>query len=447
MQKPDCSIVKANIIKIIDFFVYICYNLQYGFKVIAKYLGRRFALLQNLGYLLEKPKQVAYVDMTERFINARAEYILNFTNNIIRLTLEGKTYYFREAKPHAKSLKDCVMGGVKAFFEEVANDDKLCQRVLDSLAMPQNMHKITNIGSKEKHGSNFNKYLTSGDETCLGFCKAESEQEKKVLRSLAFYLYGEIYAHEWNCRVKSGQLQTFTVIRTLGVYAIARLLDIGEIIAGSQFVKISVNGHTKYGVLSSSAEGNCRTDVVYKERIKRLTPQLLRSFTDLNILDFISCDTDHRVGNYNVVEDENGAYVCVISYDNDSPPTFRNPFLRVRNPMSYSPLIAKNGCVNRVGISKKTADALLKIDRQKINDALSEYLDRLQISGVWSRIKKLQKAVRKTVDKNPEFLIAKEDWGELHVKAELSGAYGKTYMCSFVSEVYFESGLHDFDTL
>ncbi|MBO5223662.1 MAG: hypothetical protein J6C23_04030 [Clostridia bacterium] len=400
-------------------------------------------MFEKLGYMLEKPKQIGYIDMTDRFVGAQTEYILNFTNNIIKITQNGETYYFREAKPHCSSLKECVISGVKSFFSEVIVNPELEKKVLTELKSSANMRKIINIGSKEKHGSNFNKYLTSGDEKYIGFFTADSADEKKTLRALAFYLYGEINSHNWNVRVKSGDLQTYTAIRTLGVTALADLLGIGEVVSGSKFVKICINGRIKYGVLENNAQGSAKTDVACEDRMKRITPAFLRSITNLNVLDFISCDTDHRVGNYHVV-DEKDEYVCVISYDNDSPPTFRVPFLRVVNPMNYSKLITKNGLVNRVAIDKDLAKTVLDIDRKKLR-VLDEFLSPIQVFLVLGRIKKLKKAILKTVNSRNVFLLEKDEWTKEHVSEDLCGRYGKTYLCSFVTDVYYKDGLHEFD--
>jgi hypothetical protein len=151
------------------------------------------------------------------------------------------------------------------------------------------------------------------------------------------------------------------------------------------------------------------------------------------------------VGNYNVESDENGAYVRVVSYDNDSPSTFSSFPLVAKSIVNCSPFIDKNGLVNRVGMDRKFAKILLETDDKSVKDALRNYLSPLQTSCVCKRIIKLKKAIEKTVKANSNFL--KDDWNEFDLKEDLSGKNGKTYLYAFVNDSYFESGFHDFDTL
>lgn len=403
--------------------------------------------MKSLGFILEKPKQISYEDMTEAFSDVKTEFILNFTNNLIKITKGEEVFYFKEAKPHASTLEESIKTGVKDFFEEVVKDKEIEKKVCDSLALPSNMRRLMRLGTKNEDGTNFNKYLTSGDEKHLGFYTAQTEEEKKALRALSFYLYGEICAYKWNGRLRKGQLQTFTAVRTLGVIALSKTLGLQDIIADAKFVKIRLFNKEKYGILARHVQGGGQTDVPCNERKKRITPSLLHHLNSLSILDAISGDNDHRVGNYNVICDENGAYVCVISYDNDSPSTFLPTPFFAKSIMNCSHIIAKNGQINRVALDKNLALSVLGIYKKTLKTTLCDYLSSLQIFCVWQRVKRLKKAIAKTIKAREDFVKENNEWNEALLSKELSGAYGKTYLVSFVSDGYFESGLHDFDTL
>lgn len=406
-------------------------------------MGRIGLLRQALIYGMEKPKQPSFVDMTEQFSGAKTEYILNFTSNIIKITNDGKTYYFKESKRREKNLKECVLSGVKSFFCEVERNSIFESKVLNHLKIHKNLKKLINLGQKDKKGSNFNRYLLTQDEKWIGLDIVESEEERRIIRLLAFYLYGEINAYIWNFGVKRGRLQTFSANRTLGVTAIAKLIHVEDLLTSAKFVKITLNGIEKYGILSEEAEGSAKVEVSYEERMKNVTPSFVRALNNLNLLDVLTGDNDHRVGNYNVIGEEK--YISVKSYDNDGPSCFSlTARVNTKNQVGCSPFLTRKGEINRAHFDREVANALLSIRREDIG-VLRTNFTRLQVYGLWKRIKKVQKAIEKTVKQRAEFLLTEGEWTERLAYQDVLAEYGKTYLKSFLTEGYYECGLHQFD--
>ena len=403
--------------------------------------------LKTLHYRTETPKQLSFLDYTDRFVGADAEYILNFTSNVIKITKDGKSYFFKEAKERRSSLRECVYNAVECFFDEIADSRDLKKKTLEALKIKRCFNRLVGMGYKDVKGDRFNRYLITGDESWLGLPSPADEAERATLRKLVFYIYGEVENWFYNINLKKGQLQTYSAVRALGTQELARMLGIDSLIPRSDFVKIELLGKVRYGVLSEEAAGDTLTSVTPSERAHSVTPELLRALTNLNLLDALTGDNDHRIGNYHVAKNELRKYYAVFSFDNDSPDTFKlSSSVRRSNLIGCSPFVGKDGLINRAHFDADAATALLQIKKADLKARLP-YLGMMQQSFLWGRVRKIQNAITKTVGSRGDFLVSPTDWRMEHVNSDLSPRYGKTYLASLLSDCYFESGLHDFDTL
>lgn len=403
--------------------------------------------LQSLRFRAEAPRQLPFHDQAESFARAKTEYLINHTSNVIKISQDGTHYFFKEAKRRPRSLRDCVDQSIDCFFEEIVHNPSLKDRTLASLQCKTHFNRLVRMGSKSVRTHRLHRYLTDGNEALLGLPAPDSEQEKAQLRMLVFYLYGELQNWFCNAGVKAGELQTFCAVRALGTQELARLLGLEELIVRCDFVKIELSGKVRYGVLSQQAAGEPLTDCPCEQRARSMTPQLLRALTNLNLLDVLSHDNDHRVGNYFVLANDASEYCAVLSYDNDSPDTFgMSCSVRFSNLLGCSPFLDGKGMINRPFLDQKAAQALLHLEKSHLK-ALSPYLGRLQLCALWLRIRQVKKAIIKTQASRPDLLLEQDQWGHEQIRQELSGKYGKTYLASLLTDCYYETGLHEFDTL
>ena len=405
----------------------------------------RFSTL--LRYKLVKPKQLSFSDYTDRFIEAKIEYLLNFSSNVIKITDGVKRYYFKEAKPHAASRSACVFGSVASFFEDIVQNSELETKVTQALRKRANLHKLVNMGNKNNPRDRFHRYLLTGDTEHLGLPSPTNDVDKAQLRRLVFYLYSELQNWTYNAGLRAGELETFGAVRALATQEIARLIGVDYLLPKCEPVKIELGGKWRYGVLSEEAEGDIETSTPCYLRARHITPELLHALTDLNLLDAITHDDDHRVGNYNIISNSSGDYVTVRSYDNDGPSAFSlSGNVRASNIIGCSGFVGKRGLVNRLHIGKEAASALLAIDCSRLAP-LGQYLGKPELWFLGLRIRRIKQAIRKTLSARSDFLISQGEWLPEHIKADLSPGCGKTYLASLLSECYYETGLHDFDTL
>ena len=401
----------------------------------------------TLRYHLQAPSRLTFLDLTDRFADAECEYILNYTSNVIKISENGVQYFFKEARVREKRLDTYIFKSVDTFFDEIATSPSLKRRVLDSLGKRKNLRRLVNMGYKNARGDRLHRYLVCGNEAILGLPKPMTESDRREIRLFVFYMYGEIQNWFYNVDVKAGQLQTFSAVRALATQELARLLGLSELIVRCDFVKLCLNGRIKYGVLSERASGDTLTSLPYSERARLVTPHLLRSLTNLNLIDVISGDNDHRVGNYHVDMSAPSDASCVRSYDNDSPDSFGClASIRGRNIIGCSSFLDRAGRVNRAHLDKAPTLALLSIKKEQLL-RFSPYLSSVSRRFLWLRICRARRAILKTLHLREDFLLDRDEWKEDHIKLDLSSKYGKTYLKSLLSECYYETGKHEFDTL
>lgn len=400
------------------------------------------ALCLRLQHLFYLPKQLKAEPFGCSAITG-TEYILNCTNNVIKITADGKTLYFKEAV-RRNSLKKHIAARTHEFFTRICPNAELERKICAGLSGRASFRRLINMGDKTEAGSPLNSYLQHGDERVLGLPPAEAE-EKDAVRKFVFYIHGEITDHFNNTGVKKGRIQTFLAVRALAAAELAEMLGLGRLIPATAYVKLTLNGEEKYGVIQEEAAGENAAGIPYGERRVRTTPQLLRELTDLNVLDALTRDSDHRADNYMTVSDGERKYTGVCSFDNDGGNAFfPSASLRIRHCTGCSDIVGRDGKINRPHLSRELSAAVLGLKFRDIKK-LERYLTFSQIFCLWQRVSKLKRAIRRTVGTYPHFLLDSEEWSEEHIDEELTGKYGKTYLISFLSDCFYPGGRHPFD--
>ena len=392
-------------------------------KNLLRRVNRHFVIQY---YRLCTPKQIGTAAPLGDFDASHAEYILNYTNNVLKLRRGGEEFYFKEARLRAP-LKEYLLSCIDDFFDFYPNDS-VKRRVAESLAKRRNVKRIYNMGYRLQEGSPFNRYVLTGDETVLGLPPFEGE-EKELVRKLVFFLFGAVTNYDYNMGVKRGRRQTFLAVRALATQEIAGMLGLSAMVPRAVYGKLLLNGREKEGVLTEKAAGADVSVLPPAARQKGVTPALLKALTDLNFLDAVCGDNDHRVDNYFTLTDGD-KFTGGVSYDSDGPTAFGLSGPNLKHSLRCSPLICR-GKIARAHMDRGLAERLLAITREDLKK-LSAYLTGLQLHFLWKRVKRLQRAVRRTAKANPAFLA--ENWTEEFIREDLSGKYGKTYLVSFLTD-------------
>ena len=154
---------------------------------------------------------------------------------------------------------------------------------------------------------------------------------------------------------------------------------------------------------------------------------------NLNVLDAITLQVDHGPNNYNIYHDDSDNY-RVCAFDNDNPYTFF-PLSSISLSLSgCSPIVNKNGIIDRPHFDADLALKLKNVDTKLLVKNLKPYLNFLQTACLKARIKKINQSVKKTQSVNSRFLIKDNEWNETTLQSEIGNKSTLTYLMKALSK-------------
>lgn len=383
------------------------------------------------------PKIKEAVDLS--MCDMSVENLFYTTNNVRFLSVGENSGYFRECRPHA-AKSDYIQALLDDYYcgkSEYDETDK--QSIKECLSDRKNFKKFWAMGVTNDRNSLVSQYYRTGDASLIGLPNSEDEAYNERLKYFVQFVWGELYAYKLNGGIKIGDYQIYNACRCMATERMATLLGMPEMVPHTQFARIVDKEGKMYqfGTLMEPAPGVIVNGKSVEARKHMRTPELQHWLNNLNILDAICYERDHRPCNYTVVLDENRKATAVCAFDNDSPMSFfitNQPIFTTYK--GCSSIITPNGYINRPFMDKTIAENILNADIREISDEMQMFLSALQRKALIARIKAVQRAIRNTMSCNPHFLIGNDDWNEQTMEMELSNQYGKTYLCLFGEEFH-----------
>ena len=351
------------------------------------------------------------------------------SNNVIRLDIDGRILYFRECKLR-KKLVDYVRDELDYYYDflhpELYKDKEF---ILNALSDKQNLSKFVNMGMTNDISSGAYQFCMGNGGGYIGIDGMTAEQEERVKEFVQF-VWGNLFAYTLNNGVKTGCYQTYNAVRSIAFSRVSKLLGIQKLIPETEYAFLYVdNDAPLFGTVMENASGFCMEMNDTSERASVCSPELQRELNNLNLLDVICYEKDHRPGNYNVVI-ENGKAVSVCAFDNDSPNSFGMGGISFNTYIGCSPY-AIDGKINRPYADKELVQSILNLKEKDLCDALSDLLNAYQLIALKRRLKSLKNVL---ADIPSEKLLSPDQWNDETVRKELSGEYGDTYLSKFVKD-------------
>lgn len=390
---------------------------------------REAALNLSCKYLL-KPKRIRTVPCGVREIHCQTcdvSMILNTSNNVMKVQTQGGWVYFRECKRHER-IDRYVANEIEFYYTQVRPEyAKDRGHIEHSLRDKKNFKKFINMGMTNDSASGAYLFCIGRGAHHIGLNEMSPEQEECV-KDFVQYIWGNLFVYRLNNGLKTGDYQTYNAVRCLATYRMAKLLGLESMIPKTEYVKLCVDNNTVlFGVAMDQAPGSSseRMEKAYRYTIG--SPMLQRLLNNLQLLDVLCLEKDHRPGNYNVTV-ENGKVNGVVAFDNDSPNCFGFGGISFETYLGCSPWVVDNA-VNRPYIDADLADRILKLTDQDLFDAVGDLLNLYQRITLKKRVHDIKKILKNT-PKNK--FIGQESWSDDTMKEELSGAYGTTYLTKFL---------------
>lgn len=408
------------------------------------FIKRILSLFANALKHPVQPKK-AINSSKEFFCNTSSYETISSSSVVLHIKTEELDGYFFECRKHTdikKYVKKLIDDYFLLFCTDYPEKDDDKKFIIKSLEKPNNFKKFVSMGQKLYNvQSGCMEFLNTGNGAAIGLdtFNTDSERVKRLQKFVGQYAWCQLNSYKTNKNVGKNAFQTKEANAALASYEIAKLLKLEYMLPEAYYIKLNVdNKKILFGLFVKVAEGCSILPFTSEERKAKITPMLQRDLSNLNVLDVITHEQDHSPNNYNVITDKDGFVTGISAFDNKGEGTF---FLR--NTLDFqtykycSSFIGSDGLINRPYISKNLFEQLNRISKKTLNDKLKDVLNPLQILFCWKRILTLIETINQTVANKKNFsLLEQSAWSDVTVSEELSGAYGKTYLISFFSDVF-----------
>lgn len=358
------------------------------------------------------------------------KFIIN-SSVIIHFVKDGREMFFRECQKHLP-LREHINSAIEDYCDNITEFHDgafLLETIKKDLSNKKNYKKYVNIPQLFDTdlmcilSGMYNNYAYVGLPSF-----AEIGNHKEFLRFLQ-YSCCILSIHSSNNYVKYGYLENSNANKQMSTYILSRLLGVDNLIPKVYLCEMNIGGRVRIGTLMEKAEGENVAYTPTENRRSITKKTFLRDLTNLEYLDALCYQLDHRLDNYNVIYDENGNANTVVAFDNDASRTFFPfPYLPKQTYAGAS-CVVKNKIMNRPYIDKDLAQHICSISKVDLDKELSYYLTKFQLKALWKRICILKGAIEieKNRTKDYDFEVEKEEWGLVDDKRELDLKYGKTY--------------------
>ena len=306
---------------------------------------------------------------------------------------------------------------------------------LDNLDVENLTVKGSDILRLYKTSSGVLKLRQGFFRTC--FDNSSEEERRRFYNRLADYIQIEDNVIEYIIRNEQRQSsmgksinlpQMDNARRIMSTETIANMLGLSYMVPHSRFVRLKIEDlPVQFGTLMKTSDG------IYPlklgEKLKDcIAPAIQCHLLNLNILDAICYEKDHRPGNYNIILNRYGKAENVSAFDNDCQWTFFPAFNCNFSSYLGSSSLVKIGHFNRPYLDMDLYENMQQMTKVMMTEVLSPYLNNLQIAACWYRFLKVRQAINKSIASKRLRLLEVGEWDANTMKEELSGKYGNTYL-------------------
>lgn len=358
--------------------------------------------------------------------------LINGTSTILKIKSKSSCFYFRECRKHLE-IRSYVNCFIFDFFKySNKNYVAFLPALLRQLNEKRTFDSFIKMGTPFEKDSPINQYLKTGKCTFLNFEYHHLDQNYEAfLFDFLTYSWSNLYTYRLNSGLKYDHFEIYSAVRQLATQQIAEIIGLATLIPKTKFAFLIIDDKvSKFGTIMSQAEG------IPLNRLKSnkiVSPQLQRELNNLNTLDVLCHEKDHRPANY-FIRTNKGIPIGVCAFDNDSPMSFNSPNVFFFTYMRCSPFInIRKGIINRPYMDKEVAQAILSIDYFSIFKKILG-LNAIQKLMLLLRIYLVKLAIKKSLLNKTNFLLSKNDWNSLTIEEELCGKFGKTYLQLFIEE-------------
>lgn len=382
----------------------------------------KFEVLYFIGRINSESRKIPQINRTIYCRKEQVHFLGETPNTIIHFKVDGYEGYFRECRKHLEEF-DFVKDLIWDFAYYVLDDLTIYEEMLKILSNHDSLKKFLQMGDGTNPYSPINVYRRNGNYSVLGIV-SPSFKLLKELKRIVQYCWGPIAEYKYCRSQKNRTYNLYNSSKSITTYKIAKLLGIEEIIPKTYYAKLVLDGKERIGVIVEPSSGICPQEGNGFE----ISGLFQRDTLNLQMLDVLTHQLDHRPGNYFVSVSEQNVVISLSAFDNDAPTTLLPlPNISQKTYCGCSPLF-KNGSYNRKYIDANLLDAIINIDINDFNNSLKGYCSNLESFFISLRLKKIVNILKN------DNVIALDDamWSKKTVYEEINcNDYGLTYLQLF----------------
>ncbi len=352
-------------------------------------------------------------NLTIKSSKKNLKYLYNSTFNIIYVSGE-KNGYFRECRVHLNE-KDYLFSIIDDFFYFIEDNMDAKQIILKCLQKKKNRKLFFNMGILNDNYSKLNEFFRNKDYYAIGLGECKYKIDENIMKRFVTFSWGEIYQYRLNNGVKKNSFQMYNSSKCVATRKFSELIGASELVPQIRYVKLVIDNHiVKYGTFSDVASGVSFENVT-DEMKSNLTTHFIKDIHNLQILDTLIFEKDHRPGNYKTIVNNNKV-IGIQAFDNDSPMCFSvNPSISFYTYMHACPLVTKNK-VQLKYLDKDVIENILNLTYKKIRKEMKNDLTFIQILFLWIRTYNFKFAI----SKSNVVLLKDIEWKDEYIKYEIT---------------------------
>ena len=365
-----------------------------NYKNIAKEL-----LFNYIYKLLYRPLSIDKINYDEElFVKLNNIIPVNHsTFKVYKIIIDGRNYYFRQIKVHT-TFKYFIKNILDDYYLFYQLDNKMIKNktlLYKVLLSKKTLKKIFYMGKVYDKNSKIYNFFNTVDYNIFYINELKVVGDKNILNLFQF-IWGEVLLYRLNLGVKNNCYETFNSNKEIATKKMASILGISNLIPNIKLVKLVIDDNIiKYGTLMDEVQGTSPLDIASDDK-KNFSYNFINDCINLNILDAINCEKDHRPDNYLVLY-KNGKINSLQSFDNDSPASFGfSSNINLRSYYGSGPLINNYGLINYKQIDKCLFNNIMSVSKKDLYLLFDTELTFIQKKFLWKRLSKMKKVLIKS---------------------------------------------------
>ena len=389
------------------------------------------------GRFLSNPKAQPVTDIIVDCRDATFRFYSDTPNTIIYYNNSRRSGFFRECRRHV-TPREYVSHLLDDYCMYVYNNQysSECRYILDE-KLKDRVHffKFFNMGAGTSKYTRISRFRTTHNPKFIGIEKPYPQWFEDQLLKLVQYIWGPLDEYKYNSFLQYGDYNVYNANRSIVTKRIADIFNMNEIILGTEYIWLLIDNKRRLGVSIDVSPGMDPNNIKNLISTSSLTGNFQRNLIMLNLLDIICVQKDHRPGNYFISINNDNMIDSLTAFDNDCPTTLF-PFFGIRfsGYSGETPIIDKNGLINRPFLPRPVVDKILKINPTQVIERIRDNISNVQLEALLYRISLLKKSITRSLGLCLCKLLDDNEWNNETIQIELSSKYGQTYLCKFVEK-------------